>query len=138
MIILGKIGHAWSTWKEQASILIAECFRHRFVRIQFSALILLNALIWLGAFFIYHSISQKLTILHYNIDFGIDLIGDRQKIFTLPALSSIFLLADFSWLVMISRRPQFKFIAQVALGSLFFISWLFVLALFSIYLANFK
>lgn len=138
MIILGKIGHSWSVWKEQASISISECFHHRFVRLQFSALILINALLWLGAFFIYHNISQKLTILHYNIDFGIDLIGDRQKVFTIPLLSTIFLLADFSWLVMISRRPQFKFIAQVALGFLFFISWLFILALFSIYLANFR
>ena len=53
-------------------------------------LIILN---WLSAYIINIDVSQNLVILHYNVDLGVNLIGDVSKIYIIPLLGlAIFLI----------------------------------------------
>ncbi|MDD5294703.1 MAG: hypothetical protein PHP21_02165, partial [Patescibacteria group bacterium] len=65
-----------------------------FIRLYFIVLLGLNLLIWLTAYFITASVSQDLVVLHYNIDFGVDLIGSVQRIYIIPLLGLIIILVN--------------------------------------------
>ena len=107
-------------------------------RLQVVAIVLLQALGWFQAIFIYKHLSGELLVLHYNIDFGIDLVGAPWRIFLYPLCGlGIFLL---NWLVAASlhRQPQFRLFANLLLAAAIIFAIFVSLALMFIYLINFR
>ena len=75
-------------------ILFDSYFRDMFIRVNFFFSLLLNILIWLGIVWQMNNFSESMP-LHYNIYFGIDLLGDWYQIFILPGLGLLFFLINF-------------------------------------------
>ena len=102
-------------------------------------LIIINGILWLSSWAIasilYFLGGNKLLILHYNVYFGIDLIGSPGMIYWLPlGLTMAIILNSFLPLVHYSAPRQLRLViligtllvsvlVNVVLGSLLFINF---------------
>ncbi|MFA4833396.1 MAG: hypothetical protein WC619_00935 [Patescibacteria group bacterium] len=109
-----------------------------FIRLYFIFLFGANLLIWLAAYFINASVSQDLVVLHYNIDFGVDLIGSVKRIYIIPLLGLIIILVNAVLIFIFSRRQDFKFFSHLLLTASLAVNLFLLIALGSIYLINFR
>jgi hypothetical protein len=109
-----------------------------FVRLYFIILLGLNIFVWLAVYLINTGVSQELIVLHYNTDFGVDLIGEVRKLYTIPTLSLIVILINGILLFAFSRRKDFKFLAHILLATALAVNLFLLAALGSIYLINFS
>ena len=98
----------------------------------------LNLLIWLFVWFINAGSGQNLIKLHYNVDFGVDLIGEVGQLFTIPLLGLIIIFINISLIAINSRHKNLKFIVNLLLGSALAVNMFLLIALGSIYLINFR
>jgi hypothetical protein len=63
------------------------------VRFSLLGALLLNAASWI-VLVIFIRREQAVVILHYNVYFGVDLIGDWQQVYLLPAIGLLFLTGN--------------------------------------------
>lgn len=93
---------------------------------------------WFEAWFIKHNLSGEILVLHYNIDAGIDLIGDPVRIYLYPLAGLGIIVLNFLVLGFLTRSRIFKILVHFLFSaSVFFAAFLNV-ALFAIYLINFR
>jgi len=97
-----------------------------------------NLVLWLSTYYINTNVSQTLVVLHYNVDFGIDLIGEVKRIFIIPAFSLVIIFVNIFLLFNFLKRKDFKFISHLLLASGLIVNLFLFIALISIYLVNFK
>ncbi len=107
-----------------------------YARVYLAVLLGLNLLDWLAAYAINKNVSQNLIVLHYNIDFGVNLIGDAKRIYLIPLLGLIIILINFILLAVIHR--QSKFIVHLLLSGAIFANLFLLAGLASLYLINFR
>lgn len=113
-------------------------FSFFYIRFYLILLIGFNLFIWLVAYYININVSQDLIILHYNINFGVDLIGSVRKIFILPLLSLITIIINIIIFFILARHKDFKFIVHLLLGANVAVNIFLFISLVTIYLVNFR
>ncbi len=118
-------------------ILLNNLFSFLFIRIYFIGSILINLFLWSVAYYMYSNISQDITILHYNVDLGINLIGDKKSFFVIPLLGAIFIILDKIILLSLLKQKDFKFLAYFLLSFLLLLNIFLALVQYSIYSVNF-
>jgi len=109
-----------------------------FIKIYLSAALFLNILAWVAVTFIYKGLAQDLAVLHYNVDFGIDLIGSRTQLFLNPSIGLIFILLDLMVMLALAKSRDFKFLAHLLGATAILINILLILSIISVYLINFR
>jgi len=109
-----------------------------FIRLYFIILLGFNLFVWLVVYLININVSQDLVILHYNIDFGVDLIGGVKGLYIIPTLSLIVILINGILLFPFCHRKDFKFLAHLLLAASLAVNLFLLIALGSIYLINFS
>lgn len=111
-----------------------------YARVYLAVLLGLNLLDWLAAYAINKNVSQNLIVLHYNVDFGVNLIGGAKKIYLIPLLGLIIILINFILLAVIHRQGhgQNKFIAHLLLSGAMLANLFLLAGLASLYLINFR
>ncbi len=107
-----------------------------FVRIYLSFLFTLNIINWLLVFYVNNSVSQNLVVLHYNVNLGVNLIGDAKDIYVIPTLGLIFIVINFVLLLNIFRKN--KFLIHLLLGFSLLINLFLIAGTLAIYLVNFR
>jgi hypothetical protein len=137
MDFLIKIYEKISVFLKRFKSLSNDLYRYVFIKVYFLLVVFINLLLWVSAYLMYRNISQEISILHYNVDFGIDLIGNKNYFFIIPLLSLFFILLNKIILLILLKRDHFKFLAHFLLGFLLLINIFLVLSLFSLYLINF-
>jgi len=118
-------------------ILFVDLFSFLFIRIFLIFIFVFNLIFFYFSYLIYSRLSQDIVILHYNVDFGIDLIGSKQALFNFPLLSLLVFLLYIIILLFLVKRDDFKFWAYMLLSFLSLFCIFISLALFSVYLINF-
>lgn len=114
-----------------------------FLRIYLIIIIGLNLLVWTSAYIINNNVSEELAILHYNVDFGANLIGNIRQIYIIPFLGFIIILFNFLLFFIIYQRGmrevknQDKFLAGILFISAGMANLFLLFSLISIYLINF-
>jgi hypothetical protein len=108
------------------------------IRILIIILVGLNLLIWFLALFVNYNVSQSLIVLHYNIDFGVDLIGEAKRLYIIPLLGLVIILINKILLMTLFKNEHFKFISYLLLLSALFVNFILLIALSIIYLINFR
>jgi len=98
--------------------------------------IFLIIILWLSTYYINAIVSQELIVLHYNIDFGVNLIGPARSLYLFPLASMYIFLANWTLTVLIRQDRKF-FAYFFILGSISAGAFL-LLALGSLYLVNFS
>lgn len=120
--------------------LLNNFYRPLRVKLFFSFFIFLNICLWFFSYYIYNNITQDRLILHYNVDIGIDLIGDKHDVFIIPLISLLLILINNIFLLFFFKKKifDFKFIFYFS-SSFLLISQIFLfLSILIIYLINFR
>lgn len=107
-----------------------------FVRFYLLFLFGLNIINWLLAYYVNKNVSQNLVILHYNVNLGVNLIGNVGDIYVIPALGLAFIVINFLLLLNIYRRS--RFLIHLLLGFSALINLFLIASTISIYLINFR
>ena len=107
-----------------------------FVRLYLLFLFSLNIINWFLAYYVNNNVSQNLVVLHYNVNLGVDLIGNAKDIYIIPTLGLTFILINFLLLLNIYRRS--KFLIHLLLGFSLLINIFLIASTISIYLINFR
>jgi hypothetical protein len=93
---------------------------------------------WFQAWFIYRNLSSNILVLHYNVDFGIDLVGDSFKIFLFPLLALLVSTINLFILIFLAKSKNFKIFVHFLLGSAVLFALFLSIALLAVYLINFR
>ncbi|MCG2695639.1 hypothetical protein L6248_01760 [Candidatus Parcubacteria bacterium] len=107
-----------------------------YVRVYLIVLVIVNLLNWAAALFINKNVSQKLVFLHYNVNFGVDLIGDVSRVYVIPLLGLVIIVVNFILLTFIHKHS--KFIVHLLLGAALMANLFLLAAIASVYLINFR
>jgi hypothetical protein len=105
----------------------------------YSGLVIVSqALAWFQAWFINRNLSGDILVLHYNVDFGIDLVGNPRQIYLFPLLGLGIFLLNLIILAFFYKDKNFKILTHLLLGAAILFSLFLNIALLSVYLINFR
>ena len=107
-----------------------------FVRVYLSLLVALNIFNWLLAYYVNKNVSQNLVVLHYNVDLGVNLIGQARDIYIIPTLGLSFMVINFLLLLNIYHKN--KFVVHLLLGFSLLVNLFLIASTIAIYLINFR
>jgi len=125
-------------WRSQTAGTLKDLFDLGANRLYLLAILIIQAVSWWLASYIFREIAGNVLILHYNIDFGIDLIGAPNLIFYFPLFGALLLLLNLIFLVILGSGRHFKIQSHFLMAATT-ISNLGILAtLLLIYLINFR
>lgn len=91
------------------SLLFVIFWRDRLIRYNVLVALLLQASLWFLIFFKIMPLVNQLDFLslHYNIYFGIDLIGSWYRIFYIPVAGLIFLIINIFLIILLYKKERF-------------------------------
>lgn len=126
------------SFSQEVAVAFSTLKRFRASRFYFGAAIIFQVSAWLQAFYIYRHLSGELLVLHYNVNFGIDLVGAPGRIFLYPVYGLAVIVLNSVMVAALYRRHYFKLFAHLLLSAALLFSALACLALMFIYLINFR
>jgi hypothetical protein len=97
-----------------------------------------QVIVWFQAWFIHRSLTGDIIVLHYNVDFGIDLVASPAEIYLYPLLGLAVVLANLIILAILHKENNFKILVHYLLGAAVIFSTFLSIALLSVYLINFR
>ncbi|HPT08101.1 MAG TPA: hypothetical protein PLE28_00155 [bacterium] len=112
-------------------------FLYSFIKVYSAILLFINLVLWVATIIMRHYLNQDIAILHYNVDFGIDLIGSKNYLFLIPVFSLFFIILNQIILIKFLKNDSFKFWSHFLLAFLLLFNIFLILILFSIYSINF-
>ncbi len=107
-------------------------------RIYLIITVFLQAVSWWLAYYIFKNLTGGLLVLHYNVDFGIDWIGDLNLIFYFPVLGFLFLLLSIVLLFIFGPGRHFRFQSHYLMSGAVLANFGMLTALILIYVINFR
>ena len=116
--------------------IVLDLLYYFFVKIYLITLLILNLINWFMAFIINKNVSQDLIFLHYNVTFGVNLIGDVKRVYIIPLFGLIIIMINFALLLFIHK--QSKFIIHLLLITALLVNLFLLAAIISVYLINFR
>lgn len=106
-------------------------------KVYLAILLFINAIAWLGTGYIDSIIQKNIIALHYNVDFGINLIGEAKNIYIIPLVGLIIILINTILYISLSRNRDNKIIFHIMFIASAFVNIVLLSAVTSIYLINF-
>jgi len=129
--ILGHF-HVFITWFHEQ---VKEFIKLLPVKIYLVSLIILNLCSWFFAYYLVSQANKGIIILHYNVIFGVDLVGEAVGIYFFPFFSSLIILINSLLALCIFKKHRLSY--RIFLAVTVVINVLSILALYSVYLINF-
>ena len=108
------------------------------VRIYLFCILCANILNWSIAGFINSRLEGALIALHYNVDFGINLLGDVRQIYILPLLGLAIFMINLLILININSSRERNFLGHALLLSALLANLTLLISAGTIYLINFR
>lgn len=99
---------------------------------------LLQVIVWWQAIFIFRNLIGNFLVLHYNVDFGVDLVGDPIQILLYPLYGLGVGLINLIIVAVLNRHRNFHIFAHLLLAATVLFALFLNLVLLFIYLINFK
>ncbi|MFA5021467.1 MAG: hypothetical protein WC508_00085 [Patescibacteria group bacterium] len=115
-------------------ILFDSYWRDKKIKINLIFSLLINLSLWVGLLWQERAFSDSIP-LHYNIYYGIDLLGPWYQILLLPGLGLIFLVLNFGLASIFYRKE--KIVSYFLVFSCSFVQLIFILASMLIVLINY-
>lgn len=133
-----KFYSRWYSFREAVAGSFRALFSWRHSWVFLIINLFLQVVAWGESWSIFKRFNGDQLVLHYNVDFGIDLLGDSNQVFTYPLLSLVLFLVNLLWLLSLAKRSDFKFFSYFVWGGLTMVTLFLLSAIFSIYLINFS
>lgn len=133
-----KLSNKWYLFSDRTKNALKAIFawRHSWIFFFLNLFFVISLFVAAGEMF--YNFNEEIIILHYNIDFGFDWIGNRSLIFNTAILGSGLFIVDFIALMLVSKRHDYKFFSFFIWGGLTVCEMFLLAATFSIYLVNFR
>lgn len=116
----------------------AEVFKLRASFFYLAGFVFWQIAAWAQASLIKMNLSGDLVVLHYNVDFGIDLVANPSAVFFYPVLSLVVFVVNLLILLFLSQNKNLKILIHYLLAAAVLFGALISLVLLSIYLINFR
>ena len=100
--------------------------------------VILQIIAWAESIFIYRNLTGDLLILHYNVDFGIDLVGVPSRIFVYPLVGLGVFILNLIIAAANHNRKDFRIFVHFLLSAAVVFGLFLNLALLFVYLINFR
>ncbi|MFW5888661.1 MAG: hypothetical protein ACOCVY_03020 [Patescibacteria group bacterium] len=100
-------------------------------------LLVVNIAQWLVVYLIFDRASEQLLVLHYNVDFGPDRMGQASQLYIMPAIGTAVLFLNVLLLLFFYRRGDIRALSRFLLGAALAVNIFILMALGPIYLINF-
>ena len=84
-----------------------------YIKIYLFVLLFINMISWLTAGYLNTQMDGGLLALHYNVDFGINLVGEAKKIYIIPLLGLIIIIVNTFLFIFVSRYKDRIFISHI-------------------------
>lgn len=133
-----KLQNNFYAYRQNIGEIMRYLFGFFYFRLYLIILLGVNLINWLLAWWLEISVNQDLMILHYNINFGVNLIGEVNRVFIIPALGLIIILINTVLASVNMRHKDFKFITIILQSVALVVNFFLLLALGSVYLINFR
>lgn len=124
--------------RERSALAFVAVWRFFPSRYYFIFLAISHLVAWLQASFIYRHLTGDFLVLHYNIDFGIDLVGPPGRIFIYPLYGLGVFILNLIVVATFNHHKDFRIFAHFLLMAALIFCLTLNLALFFVYLINFK
>jgi hypothetical protein len=115
---------------------LVDLIKSRYIKVFLLANIGLNVILWYASYRMNADVSQNLIVLHYNVDFGINMIGSVKSLYILPLLGLFIFLVNVVIILML--RKEDKFLNYLLLFASTFSNLFLNLAIGFLYLINFR
>lgn len=109
-----------------------------YVRVYLIILFFLNLSLWLLVYVINKQPGQDLIALHYNVDFGVNLIGKASNTYVIPCLGITTILMNGVLSSTLIKQKNSKFIIHTLMISAILVHIFLFAAVATIYLVNFR
>ncbi len=113
-------------------------FRYKPSWIYFGIIVFWQLAAWFQAWLIRRSLSGDVLVLHYNVDFGIDLVAAPSSIYYYPLLSLGIFFLNLIILATLSKDKNFKIFAHFLLSAATLFNLFLSINLLAVYLINFR
>lgn len=137
-IINMDIGRIYYSFKQIIADNLFFIFNFFYIRLYFIIIFSLNIFLWLLVYSININFSRELIVLHYNVDFGVDMIGPVNNLYIIPLAHLIILIINILIIFYSVKYKYFKFIVHILLLAGLVVGIFLLIALSFIYLINFK
>lgn len=122
--------------KNRLSAIAKSLWSFFYIRVYLILAILLNLLNWTIATIVQYRAKVDQVVLHYNVDFGVDLYGETSRLFI---ISSIGLLIFFvNLLIAANADKQERFIIHCLLATATIANLLLLIAQLALYSYNLR
>ncbi len=138
MLNISKIYNSLYTYRQGFASSLSYIWGFLAVKIYLILALLLNILAWTLTILFKGRLSEDLIILHFNVDFGVDMIGKAERILLIPAIGLTFLFVNFILLFFFLKSDHFKFLAHILLAGALLANIFLLIALGPIYYINFR
>ncbi|MFA6995491.1 MAG: hypothetical protein WC249_03740 [Patescibacteria group bacterium] len=99
---------------------------------------LLHIIVWWQAIFIFRNLIGNFLVLHYNVDFGVDLVGDPVQILYYPLYALGIGIINLIIVAALNQNKDFRIFVHLLLATAVLFALFLNLVLLFIYLINFK
>lgn len=123
--------------KKRISLAVKNFWNYLPNRWYFFILIALHILIWFFAYRIFVLTGSELFVSHYNVNFGIDGVGEANKVFSIPFYTLVISIFNLVFLLSFREKKIFHFLTHATGLAGILLHFLAGLALMSLYLINF-
>jgi len=100
--------------------------------------VLIQAASWWLSSFIFKNLTGDSLVLHYNVDFGIDWIGDPSTIFYFPAIGLLFLVLSIILLFVFGPGRHFRIESHYLMAGMVLANLGMLSSLVLVYIINFR
>ncbi|MFA7087748.1 MAG: hypothetical protein WC146_00155 [Patescibacteria group bacterium] len=125
-------------FKEGLSLSLSAIWRFQISRFYLLIIGIFQVIAWLEAFYLYRRLAGGVLIEHYNVDFGVDLIGDPSRVFLYPLFGLAVLFLNLSFAAWMSEHKDFRIFIHLLFAAALTFGIFICLSLFFLYLINFR
>lgn len=138
MFDLSKLHHYLYLGRDRISQVLSDVFDPFHIKVYSLSAIFLNLLAWFLAVFIVDKGKGDPMILHYNMDFGVDLVGPPSQLLVVPGLGLVILVANLLLLLFLYNHTSFKFLSHLILAVAVLVNFFLLISLLPVYTINFS
>jgi len=113
-------------------------FSSKSAKIYIISVFILNALIWFVAYIInFYNVKKEDITLHYNINFGTNLIGSSYQVYIIPITGLLLFIFNMIILYTSRNRDNRKFNQHIILSGSLIVNLFLLISISTIFIFNY-
>ena len=138
IMLYSKLYERFYSFRVKIANITGEFFSFHPNRIYLGVAAIIQAASWWLAYYIFKNLTGDLLVLHYNVDFGIDWVGDQNIIFYFPLIGLAFLLISIILLFIFGPGRNFRIQSHYLMGGMMLANLGMLASLVLVYIINFR